>query len=396
MDKFYKEKNSIKVRVSSDLWKYILDITPENTFMKIKKDYPNLDKWIEGIENPTIRQLEKLSKKYKIPFGYFFLEKIPQEKKIPLYRKGKKWEGKISLELRELLKRLLSIQEFLTEYLKEIKAEPVDFVKSHNINNDYREVAVRINQLLNLEEEWIFSLKNQNEVFNVLRMQIERKGIFVFANSIFWFNTQAKLNSNEFKGFCLIDNYAPVIFINTNDFLSSQIFTIIHEFVHILLGESEILSNPEFLDPEAEKIEVFCNKVASEFLVPEKFFKIKWRKFSGDYKAIAKRFHVSPIVIAIKAKTLNLIDEEEYKNFYESYTREISELTVYQREGFGDFYALCRKFFGSNYIKIIQQAFNDGFINFRSVLTYTGLKESSFDKLMNQYRRKDSIETISV
>lgn len=396
MDKFYKEKNSIKVRVSSDLWKYILDITPENTFMKIKKDYPDLDKWIEGIENPTIKQLEKLSKKYKIPFGYFFLEKIPLENKIPFYRKGKRWEGKISIELRDLIKRLSSIQNFITEYLRDIKSKPLDFVKSYNININYKEVALGINKLLNLDENWIFGLKNKNEVFHILRKYIEKKGVFVFANSIFWFNTQAKLDPNEFKGFCLIDKYAPIIFINTNDFISSQIFTIVHEFVHVLLGESEILSNPEILDTDAEQIEVFCNRVTSEFLVPEKFFKIKWDELSGDYQKIAEKFHVSPIVIAIKAKTLNFINEEEYRNFHESYTRDITELHVYQKEGFGDFYALCKKFFGSNYIKIIQQALNDGFINFRSVLTYTGLKESSFDKLVNQYRRKDSIETISV
>lgn len=123
MEKFYKEKNVIKVRISSSLWNYIANTFPEDTINKIKKDYPKLDKWINGQDSPTIKQLEKISKKFKIPFGYFFLEKIPQEEIIPLYRRGKKWKGKISPELKELINKLSSIQNLLSEYLREINAE---------------------------------------------------------------------------------------------------------------------------------------------------------------------------------------------------------------------------------------------------------------------------------
>ncbi|MEM4134732.1 MAG: ImmA/IrrE family metallo-endopeptidase [Candidatus Micrarchaeia archaeon] len=396
MEKFYKEKNVIKVRISSSLWNYIANTFPEDTINKIKKDYPKLDKWINGQDSPTIKQLEKISKKFKIPFGYFFLEKIPQEEIIPLYRRGKKWKGKISPELKELINKLSSIQNLLSEYLREINAEHLGFVRSCSIESNFKEVALKINQLLGLKEQWIFNFRNRNQVFNFLRDQIEKIGVFVFANSIFWFNTHSKLNSDEFKGFCLIDNYAPIIFINTRDFISSQIFTMVHEFVHVLLGESEILSNPEILDIDAEKIEIFCNKVTSEFLVPEKLFIIEWKESPEDYKTIAEKFHVSPIVIAIKAKMLNFIDEKKFTKFYDTYTGEISEKNVHQREGFGDFYAICRKFFGSNYIKILQQALNDGFINFRDVLNYTGLKESNFDKLIDQYQKRGTVDTISV
>ena len=38
-----------------------------------------LHAWKEGKAVPTLRQIEEVSKKTKIPFGYFFLQKPPRE-----------------------------------------------------------------------------------------------------------------------------------------------------------------------------------------------------------------------------------------------------------------------------------------------------------------------------
>jgi len=48
---------------------------------KIIEKFPNFHKWINNEDYPTYEQLVELSKYFGIPFGYFFLKKLPKRKK---------------------------------------------------------------------------------------------------------------------------------------------------------------------------------------------------------------------------------------------------------------------------------------------------------------------------
>jgi len=67
----------------------------------------------------------------------------------------------------------------------------------------------------------------------------------------------------------LYDEIAPLIFINNNDAISAKIFTLIHEVVHIFIGQSASFDLCKFLAAN-NKIENFCDRCTAEFLVPEK------------------------------------------------------------------------------------------------------------------------------
>jgi hypothetical protein len=74
------------------------------------------------------------------------------------------------------------------------------------------------------------------------------------------------IGEDVFRGFALADNVAPFVVINDNDAIAARPFTLMHELVHIWLGESGV-SGPLRNVPE-NVVEQFCNNTASEFLLP--------------------------------------------------------------------------------------------------------------------------------
>lgn len=98
---------------------------------------------------------------------------------------------------------------------------------------------------------------NVDEAFRHWRAALEAAGVFVFVET---FDLQ------DCRGFSVYEDVRfPTIIVNRNDhIIGARIFTLIHEYAHLLIREPGI-SDLNHRHP----VEGFCNKFAAGFLMPD-------------------------------------------------------------------------------------------------------------------------------
>jgi len=171
--------------------------------------------------------------------------------------------------------------------------------------------------------------------------QVEQTGILVMVNGVVGNNTHRPLDPEEFRGFALTDDLAPLIFINGTDTLSGKTFTLAHELAHIWLGESGISDARLDAFPE-EKVERWCNQVAAEMLVPMDELENRYdseNELFQELNRLARIFKVSTLVILRRLFDAEFLDWDTYQQVY---AEKLERLLTYERpateEGGGNFY----------------------------------------------------------
>lgn len=186
----------------------------------VQRKFPKLGEWERGESQPTMRQLEKFAKETATPFGYLFLLEPPNEQlPIPHFRtlNGHQPTRRPSPDLLETVRTMERRRDWLREYLVDQGQEPLTFVHSAKISDEPPDVARKMREVLKLPERWAASQPTWTEALRELRQQMENAGILVTASGIVGNNTRRKLDPVEFRGFVLVDEYAPLVFVNGAD-----------------------------------------------------------------------------------------------------------------------------------------------------------------------------------
>lgn len=344
---------------------------------------PRVEEWVKGNKYPTIKQLEDFTHKVHVPFGYLFLNEPPQEElNIPFFRTGKGDVKKVSLNIYHTVQILQERQSWLNDYLTESGYDDLSFVGSFQENDDYKEIVKDIRETLKLREGWAEEFKTWEETLDYLTKKIEEIGIIVTFNGVVGNNTRRKIEVEECRGFVLVNNKAPFLFINSADAKAAQMFTLIHEIAHIWLGESAGFDNDNML-PADNPVEKLCDKVAAEFLVPEIYFRELW-KTTQNFRTLSKNLKVSPIVTARRALDLKLITKAEFFQFYNSYIENFQLKKENPAPG-GNFYATARKRVSLRFANYVNNAVKENNLLYRDAYRLTNLRGNTYEKFVNEY-----------
>jgi len=347
----------------------------------LEPQFPKLRDWIEGEKHPTLKQLESLAKKVRLPIGYFFLSKAPDHSiKIPYFRTDKdKTPANFSPELIDTVYSMQRRQLWLREYLIENGASKLPFINSAKCTDSAIDIASSIRGYLGLEEDWAVQHPTWQLALRHLFTVTDKSEINIVVNGIVANNTHRKLDPREFRGFVLKDDFAPFLFINNSDGKAAQMFTLAHELAHLWYGSSAIFDLAR-LQPADDDVEIFCNKVAAEFLVSSNSLRRTWDTIldkGNIYQDLARIYKVSEIVIARRLLDLRLINKEEFFGFYKIYMDRV-EKQMKAASG-GDYYNNQGMRVGKNFMQAVVQAERDGSLQPTEAFRLTNLYGNTFD-----------------
>lgn len=305
-----------------------------------------VDNWEFGKLPITMSQAKKLASLSLLPLGMFFLDSIPDtDLHLPDFRSVNSANiTDASPELQATIVAMQSKQNWYRSYMQDHKLPALSFIRTLTKKNTIVQAAGHIRSILKITENSVEHISKWEEYYNFLIQKIEEAGIIVIRNGVVGNNTHRRLDIDEFRGFVLLDDYAPLIFINGNDSKNAQIFTLVHELVHVFLGNSGITA-AEMFSGGANPVEQYCNKVAAEFLVPEALLNAEWKAVAGNDVSetifrFSKEFKVSKLVIIKRCRDLQLIPNAQAKELWQ---KELNEIRAYKERqktaGGGNFFA---------------------------------------------------------
>ena len=335
---------------------------------QLQNYFPKIEGWLDKSYAPTLKQLEGFAKMVYLPFGYLFLPEPPRDDlPITFFRTGLTKNDELPLSLIHTVQTLKERQEWLKDFLEVNEFKPLDFVGNFSHESSEQEVIQDMYKVLGIQQNWFREIKTLDEILVFLIDKIESVGVMVSMSGTVNGNTHRPISREEFRGFALVDDQAPFLFVNSNDSKSAQIFTLIHELAHIWIGASAGTDMFQLL-PANDPVEIFCNKVAAEFLVPAELFLEQWKQ-TRNFSELRTYFKVSEMVVARKAYDLGVISKDAYIEHYRTSMEAWKLFKEKQKESTGgSYYYTTRRRVGMQFTRYVDSAVKQDKLLYRDAL----------------------------
>lgn len=344
--------------------------------------FKKLDSWLDRSFKPTLKQVEAFAKATRTPIGYLFLHEPPEDQlPIPDFRTISNVQlSQPSANLLDTIYICQQRQEWYRDYARNNGLKTLDFVGSVDQKVPIEQVAKHIREQLGFDLDTRRAMRTWEEALRRFIVSADAAGVMVMCSSIVLNNTRRKLNPEEFRGFALTDNLAPLVFINGADTKSAQMFTLAHELAHLWLGETA-LSSADLGGREEQAVERWCNAVAAELLVPLSIFSSELRDedLSNALRRLARRFKVSTLVILRRMHDAKYLSSEEYS---QAYTLELERLLSISGGSGGDFYLSQPNKLSKCFARALVVSTMEGQTLYRDAMRMLGVKKvSTFNEL---------------
>jgi Zn-dependent peptidase ImmA (M78 family) len=329
---------TVRVDVAPAVLSWALDVSRadgEGLLRRFK-----VDKWLTIESRPTLKQLQDFAKAAGVPFGYLLLDRPPTWT-LPIadFREGFDRAPTPSADLIAVIGQSQRRQDWYRDYLLALGAGPLKFVGSA-AELEPTAAAALMRSALDFEVSARRGTWSDTRKF--LLRSFEDLGGLTVATSMVDNNTHRLLDEKEFRGFSLVDDVAPLVFVNTHQTLNGQIFTLVHEFAHVWRGTSGIGNeDPRFAGQS--DIERWCNAVASEVLVPRDELASRHSLLSNApltqaLDALARDFRCGTLVVLQALHHSGIRPIGNFDSAYDAEVARLRDLSEGSPRGGGDHY----------------------------------------------------------
>lgn len=259
-------------------------------------DSKTLESWEKGNSLPTIAKLRHLGKTYRRPIAVFFLPKPPKEpppqkefRKLPGTIPGEESPQLIQTIRDASYKRQAALE--LIEMLNE-KVEKINYKLDPNCDPELGGATIRnsLSVFWNDQIRW----RDKYKALRSWKSAIEARSILVFQTSL--------VPMEEMRGICMPDQPLPIIVVNSKDSPNGRVFSLIHEYAHILFHLSGYqASRMDGITSLYRDLEQAANAFAAAALLPKKEFLRVAKRYPGAFEGedtnlqrLANKVKVSP------------------------------------------------------------------------------------------------------
>jgi len=351
--------------------------------------------WESGAVSPSFSDVKRLSEIFKTPLAVFFLSEPPSTDQKPQdYRTlGSKDHKGLSFKTNLMLRKARLAQDHALALAQSMDVDIKFKLRRYALSDNPTALAGQIRQKLNFAIAEQLKAKKPTNVFDSLRAKIESTGVLV----------QKSAQSNNFpledaRAISLVDREPYLIIINNADRDHAQIFSLMHEFSHVLLREAGICN--DFEDyvrnraNEIRRIETFCNEFAASFLLPEDDFRSHASTFGnlngenlGDaLDVLSSDFKVSKSAVLRRLLTFRLIAKSQYDEQMAEWESG-NKKNLKKKGGRNNPAKTAVAANGPTFTGLTVRAYQQQKISFASVSDYLGIKTKYINALENLLRR---------
>ncbi|BBZ51774.1 XRE family transcriptional regulator [Mycobacterium heidelbergense] len=359
-------------------------------------------KWETGQAVPTIAQLRKAAEVYKRSLAVFFLSEPPEG--FDTLRDFRRLDGagstQWSPELHEEFRRAHIQREFALELAEtDDRDTPTTWRIPVSADDSDVEIAARIRGTLTEVGPLPIPTGSLNpyEHLNAWVSAIEASGVLVLATR------GGKVAVGEMRGMCLYFDVLPVIVLNGGDYPRPRLFSLLHEFTHLVLhteGLCDVTADdrPRTAD---RSLEARCNAIAAAVLMPAAAVRARPEVLarteipsSWDYESlrpIAAYFGVSAEAFLRRLSTLGIVSVELYRQRRAEFIAAHEDEAERTRTSGGDWYRNTVRDLGKAYVRAVADAHRRRVIDSNTAAVYLDAKVSQIQRLAQSAELRNAV-----
>ena len=299
----------------------------EEVAEKLRVSRETVERWESGRERPGLAQLERLAESvYKRPLAVFFLPEPPTEPPLPrdfrILPSGKKLP--LSPRTRLAIRQAQRIRRLTRDMSEDLGHDIAVSVGEAHLSDKPETAAAEARRTLGVDDHVQSAWQDDDEALRAWTKAVEKRGVLVF---------QLSFPMEDARGFSLVDREPPAIVLNRRDSPRGRVFSLLHEYCHLLLNDGGIcrMDEREYRHDE-DRVEKFCNRFAAEVLVPRAFLLghplVSPRSTPGDWREdvlakLASHFKVSKEVALRRLLTFGLTTQRFYEEKREEWKKKV-------------------------------------------------------------------------